>query len=107
MKRPKTWYLKSLMQILAVAIMFLLFFQIAPWLDAQPISLLPTGVSAPEWAHSFSINHGRYLFLHVGPISEQPILFTISVAILVVCWVFLLWSTRPWVLTSRKKRTWF
>ncbi len=93
-KTARYWVNKVGMLFGAVAV-YLLFSQIAPWLNTKPISDLPGGVTAPGWAQSFRTKRGGDLeFYEFGCIVEEPVRATILFGCFVLIFVYLLLAAR-------------
>ena len=85
----------SILQLLMFAVAMLLFVKFIPWLTSHDISELSAYSSytlpPPEWAKSFSVNHGDFYFYRESPSENRPKFYLVISGFLVI-WVFLLAS---------------
>lgn len=78
----------SLLTVILFCSYILVFLRYAPWLTAHDIELVYDRFSykgvAPEWARSFSINHGDYIFYRDSPRENRFKFYTIIFLLLVL-----------------------
>jgi hypothetical protein len=88
--------LRILWRCILIAWFGLAFMELTTWLGSQPLEdLLPTELSkVPVSAKSFTTNHGMKLFHEHGTIQQEPLQFSLYVALLLVPWALLVWDLR-------------
>jgi len=89
--RGAIFWIISFFQVLAGLALFGLFFKYVSWVFAYQMSnldIFTNPPAAPEWAKSFSVNHGTYTFFEDSP-QENPIKRYSIIAIFGCLWLFL------------------
>ena len=78
-------------QVLMAAALLLLFFTTVPWLGTQDLSALPSSYhgAVPDWARSFTNDHGNVVFHRHGTVKDEPVEFAFRAGGMVVLFALL------------------
>jgi hypothetical protein len=100
----------KIFKIIVVLAMFYVFFMNASWYSAKPVSsmseyILERNPNIPQEANYFATNHGKAIFF-IDSKKENPLRFYGTITFLILCWAFLIISSKDslgWF--KYKKRT--
>jgi hypothetical protein len=103
--------MRILWRCILIAWFGLAFMALTTWLGCESIDALPSTEmsNAPTDAKCFRTNHGVVSFYEHGTIQQEPLQFSVYVALLLVPWVLLVWDLwrsgilKRWL--SRRKYT--
>jgi hypothetical protein len=86
----------SVAQVVVSLCMFPIFFVLAPWLGALPLSDASPGVAAglPIGCPALTVNHGQYNCFWYGTRSQNPMGFWLCALLLLSCWAFLVYTSK-------------